>query len=512
MRLILLALACLLLGLCVSGNPLEQYEAHDIQREVVEAQDIIVVIYHGIARDENEELTGKVKLICDEIDEKMTQPYGIQVKTVDCLASAHKTACRNANIAVMPTVHIYADQPKLNPYTKKIYRTPKIWDTRNPNDIKALEKFVSKMYPNLIQRIDIDEDDNGLQQLQEIVASNDKLPVTLLFTEKKITSMLLKSVAVALQGRMTIVEVTSSVSSLINKYKVAKYPTFVTIPATPSVDLETEKYIRYDENVKLRSDLLAHLTTYASAPGTSNGSDDARNQQDSSIKKVGSNIVFTNPNEFSLDLLTHEIAWILAVSQNDPEVAIPDWNKIKKSVEGSIAYAELRCSDGIESDIAMFFCRDGPSSALPYIVMLPFGEGERRKLSTDSVSKWKRVTYVPEEVEEARKAAGDSLPDTAVVEITDDSFSDFITEFLNKKLLPVTHSLTHLLTHSLTHLLTHSGDCDFGQGNAFKHVEKSRAVTSEVCQSQLHVCAVSGVLEFTWKSTITGSYCNPFPS
>ena len=440
MRPMLLVLVCIFLCLCkhVSGNPLEQYEAHDFQRDIVEARDVIVVIYHGIARDENEELTEKVKVICDEINEKVTQPYGIQVKTVDCLASAHKTACRNANIAVMPTVHIYADQPKINPYTKKVYRTPKIWDTRNPNDIKALEKFISKTYPNLIQRIDVDEDDSdatsGLQQLQGIVANNDKLPVTLLFTEKKTTSMLLKSVAVALQDRMTIVEVTSSVSSLINKYKVEKYPTFVTIPATPTVDLETDKYVTYDENVKVRSDLLAHLTTYASEPDASNSPDDAQTTEDNSIKKVGPNIIFTNPDKFSLDLLTHEMAWILAVSQTPPEEAIPDWNKIKKSVEGSVAYAELHCGDHVDN----FFCHNGPSSTLPYVVMLPFGENERKKLGVDSVSKWKRVTYVLDEVEEARKAASDSLPDTAVVEITDDSFNDFITEFLNKKLLPVT--------------------------------------------------------------------------
>jgi hypothetical protein len=72
------------------------------------------------------------------------------------------------------------------------------------------------------------------------------------------------------------------------------------------------------------------------------------------------------------------------------------------------------------------------------VIVLPYGDNERKKLSIDSVSKWKRLMYVPEEVEDARKAAGDTLPDTAVVEITDDSFQDFITDILNKKLLPVT--------------------------------------------------------------------------
>jgi hypothetical protein len=111
-----------------------------------------------------------VKVISDEVYEKLTQTYGIQVKTIDCLASVHKSACRNANIVVMPTVHVYIDQPKVNPYTRKVYRTPKVWDTKNPNDIKALERFVSKIYPNLIQRVDVDEDEGvegaaGLHQV-----------------------------------------------------------------------------------------------------------------------------------------------------------------------------------------------------------------------------------------------------------------------------------------------------------------------------------------------------------
>lgn len=427
-----------------ANSVLEQYESLDFQRDVVESHDVVIAIYHGIARDENEDLTEKVKVISDEVHEKLTQTYGIQVKTIDCLASVHKSACRNANIVVMPTVHVYIDQPKVNPYTKKVYRTPKVWDTKNPNDIKALEKFVSKIYPNLIQRVDVDEDEgvegaSGLQKLQSIVANNNNIPVTLLFTERKTTSLLLKSVAVALQDRMTIVEVANSVSSLIGKYKVAKYPSFVTIPATPTVDLDTDNVVVYDENAKTRSELLAHLTKYAAEPAVGSNPDSASStEQSSGIKRVGSNIIFTNPSEFSLDLLTPDMAWIVAISHTNPDTAIPDWSKTKRSVEGSIAYAELHCNDSTnENKEGNFFCTSGPSST-PYVIVLPHGDNERKKLSIDSVSKWKRLMYVPEEVEDARKAAGDTLPDTAVVEITDDSFQDFITDILNKKLLPVT--------------------------------------------------------------------------
>jgi hypothetical protein len=183
----------------------------------------------------------------------------------------------------------------------------------------------------------------------------------LLFTERKTTSLLLKSVAVALQDRMTIVEVANSVSSLIGKYKVTKYPSFVTIPATPTVDLDTDNVVVYDENVKTRSELLAHLTKYAAESAVGSNPDSASSTEESSgIKRVGSNIIFTNPSEFSLDLLTPDMAWIVAISHTNPDTAIPDWSKTKRSVEGSIAYAELHCNDSSnENKEGTFFCTSG---------------------------------------------------------------------------------------------------------------------------------------------------------
>ena len=88
--------------------------------------------------------------------------------------------------------------------------------------------------------------------------------------------------------------------------------------------------------------------------------------------------VFTDPETFTLDSLSTDAAWMLAVVQSDGSEVGSEWTRTKKWAEGAIRTAELTCGSAAEEvaggALGQELCGGrGPASKLPYVLILPYG-------------------------------------------------------------------------------------------------------------------------------------------
>ena len=158
-----------------------------------------------------------------------------------------------------------------------------------------------------------------------------------------------------------------------------------------------------------------------------NNNTNNNNDDDTSVKSFSS-------SEFSsLSLLSNDNAWILAVTKTGASKEIDNWSKHVQACEGHIKTAQIVCNNDDNDKLGGKLC----SGKLPFIVQIPYGDNNRKKLDENEPLKWKRYIYESNEVDDARKEAGESLPESSVIEINEQIFEGVVQNGHNNKKVTV---------------------------------------------------------------------------
>jgi hypothetical protein len=173
--LLLVVVLVLSLSIFTIGNDLNEYS---VQLQQVFSSSSAYLVFYYMGNDDQSSTFGP---LLSNMREKVEQ-YGIKLGAIDC--SIHKKECKSVTLMTIPSIQLYVDEPVVNPYTKKDYRNGIFFDARTgPNDLKELERFINKNYPNKII--------SNADSLDGYV--NPTIPPAIFFTEKKASSsMLLK--------------------------------------------------------------------------------------------------------------------------------------------------------------------------------------------------------------------------------------------------------------------------------------------------------------------------------
>ena len=206
------------------------------------------------------------------------------------------------------------------------------------------------------------------------------------------------------------------------KYNINKFPQLMVI------DTKNENQY-YDGDLKSRKDIVDWLKQFASSSTNKSKDDSSTKDAHNDKKKTNNNDenelqkTFTSSSFESLSALSSDDAWIVAVTKTGASKEIDNWNKNVQACEGHIKAAEITCLDSTKSDtLGEKLCL----GKLPYIVQIPHGANNRKKLDESEPLKWKRYIYESNEVDEARKEAGESLPESAVIEINEQIFEGIV--------------------------------------------------------------------------------------
>ena len=171
----LLVVLVLSLSIFTNGNDLDEYS---VQLQEVFSSSSAYLVFYYMGNDDQSSNFGP---LLTNMKEKIEQ-YGIELGAIDC--SVFKKECKSVTLTTIPSIQLYIDDPVINPYTKKDYRNGIFFDARSgPNDLKELERFINRNYPNNVVG-NVDSLDNYV---------NPTIPPAIFFTEKKASSsMLLK--------------------------------------------------------------------------------------------------------------------------------------------------------------------------------------------------------------------------------------------------------------------------------------------------------------------------------
>lgn len=395
-------------------------EYTNVQKEIMDSKEAHLVFYHNGLPDSDEETTNFFQLM-NSINDKFVN-FGINVGVVDCKDKLHKKQCKTNSFTQLPSLDLYTDSSKINPYTHKQYRASSKFDG-SINDMKRIERFVSKSYPTHINRL---EDDVALSEFNNILENDNKLPLVVLFSEKKQTSMLMKSISFNFKSNFRFVEVSHDSKEITSKYNINTFPSIVVI------DESVHKYDNIDMN---RPKILEWLSNFVQKIAEEENTTD-----DILISNIKGSKIFSHHSVFSMDEFSNDYAWLLAVVNNDASEEISDWSKVSKWCEGSIKSSELRCSSSTNLDtnennqLGADLCKQ----SLPYIIMIPHGENSRKTLIQKNFpSKWKNNIFKSEDILKAKNMIANSLPDDLVTVFPESMLNEFIGRGLKDGVLSI---------------------------------------------------------------------------
>jgi hypothetical protein len=395
-------------------------EYTNIQKDIMDSKEAHLVFYHNGLPDSDAETNNFIQLM-NSINDKFVN-FGINVGVVDCKDNLHKNQCKKNSFVQLPSLDLYTDTSKINPYTHKQYRSSNKFDG-SINDMKKIERFVSKSYPTHVNRL---EDDVTLSDFNNLLENDNKLPLVVLFSEKKQTSMLLKSISYYYKSNFRFVEVSNESTEITSKYNVNTFPSIIVI--NDSVN----KY----ENVNMnRSNILDWLSNFVQ-----NIAEEETNSNDSLITNVKGSKIFSHHSAFSIDEFSNENGWLLAVVNNDAYEEISEWSKLSRWCEGSIKSSELRCSSNTNvvttenNQLGEDLCKQ----TLPYIIMIPHGENSRKNLIQKNFPlKWKKNIFKSDEIHKSKNMVAESLPDDLVSVFPESMMNEFIGRGLKTGVLSV---------------------------------------------------------------------------
>ena len=187
-------------------------------------------------------------------------------------AETAKKTTQMAGVQGYPSVKVYMPgSGGRNPYTGKMFK-PAV-DYAGPRTARGVVDFATLKLPSLVVPVD----DGSFSSFK----GNGSLPKALLFTKKEETTPLLKSLSLALQGRMLIGEARETAAKATSEFGVSDFPTLVVLPAGKGAAPLT-----YDGELKPAA-LTSFLESHAApAPAAADG-DAASTSEDLAIEVHG---------------------------------------------------------------------------------------------------------------------------------------------------------------------------------------------------------------------------------
>lgn len=431
-RLLLLTVCCLhsllyVPSVLASDEIVNQLDSKSFQSTVLDSHDHWLLLYYGA--DQNfDKFTEKIA--------KNVLNYGISFGTVDCAKEVK--FCNAEGIQVMPTLKFVTGKPELNPYSGKMIRKSDVFDG-GFLDPRSVNKFISKSYPtSAVITILLDSD------LDSFIESNPGLPTSILFSDKAAPSLIFRTIADYFKGRMTFVFVPmKSAAGVAERFKV-------TSTSIGVLESGSKTPIFFDgEDINLRSSIVTWLSTFAADIAVASPDASSATREDPSASQQKQEY---SSSEFSIDTLSTENAWMVAVAKQGTDLP-KQWADAKKGCLGHIRTTILRCSsddltvtaeasaDGDQvADVAtLSFGQQACSksgSSLPYLLLIRHGSAERKKLGSPKL-KWDTIAMDINSHEKALKKLGESLPSTSITGVYENMLPHFVGEGYSKGLATI---------------------------------------------------------------------------
>ncbi|KAG9858847.1 putative disulfide isomerase, partial [Aureobasidium melanogenum] len=138
-----------------------------------------------------------------------------KVAAVNCDEEENKAFCGSMDVKGFPTLKIVRPGKKAG--------RPTVEDYQGPRTAKGIVESVKDKIPSHVKRV-TDKD------LDAWLTENNSSAKAILFSEKGVTSALLKAVAIDFLGSISVAQIRSKEAAAVSLFGVASYPTLVLLP------------------------------------------------------------------------------------------------------------------------------------------------------------------------------------------------------------------------------------------------------------------------------------------
>ena len=271
----------------------------------------------------------------------------------------------------------------------------------------------------------------SVKQFDALLKEKNKLPTAVLFSTKSTISLVYRSIAYALKDRMNLV-FSSVKGDLALSHEIVE-------PKLGVFDVDGRSAKWYDgSDMNSRKELAAWLTIHAKEEQRV---DDGSNDDVLEANSDGQTVF--NASTFQLDAISIDEAWLVAVV--DSKDNRPDkWTAAMKGCVGRIKCAVLVCdhdsttssatpdesSSDVDATTVTFGQKtcQGLQGMLPRYLAVRHGAPARKKLRETGTDKWgSSVLSEAVDHKKVQKFLGESLPETAVIPVTEYNMWQFVT-------------------------------------------------------------------------------------
>jgi hypothetical protein len=335
----------------------------------------------------------------EKFEKKLTS-YGINLGFVDC--PKYKKICQLVQI---PSIHLYLDEPSVNPYTKSKFR--KSIPFVNNLDDRSLAQFLRNqiaLNATLVQKL----------VEYEIELKSFERPHVLLFTDSTQISIFYRVLSYRMRKFFKFVQVTEGVRELRERFNVEDRLALLFLETPTS---EVVKFNSNDGDIRNMSSIVNWLNDiYVKKMGEEQIASNLNIDSEQASSNEEGNALLSFDKSLELNSFSHDNAWIVAVL-DDLNFSNVEWDNTVKWAEGHIRTAQLLCvKEDMKkaSELGLHLCTHNEYSK-PYYLVIPFGDASRKKLRSLKTGSY---TFSKSQLENARKFAAESLPENAVRYLT----------------------------------------------------------------------------------------------
>ncbi|KAK9845433.1 hypothetical protein WJX81_006361 [Elliptochloris bilobata] len=327
----------------------------------------------------------------------------VTVGAVDCDEEVNRPLCSRYGVKGFPTIKVFGPEKQMNPYTKKVGKTPT--DYSGPRTAKALaDAALAALLGASVPAL------KGAEALAAFRGEG-ALPKVVLASAKAAPTPLLRSLALRFKGRLAFATVRDKDAETVAELGLESFPSLVVLPLDGSI-------VRYDGRLKA-ADLIAFLgkhaaaqasTPKAEAPGSSeaiHGGEAAdADAGDKAVPQVVQELLAADVE----NLLAEEDAWLLAFFQEAVpggcEAELKAFNKAVAELGRLVAAGAVNLT--ADATVGAPFNLDAAALSAqpcrPQVLLVPFGEDK------GEAEDWLRYSGPLDSSKELQKFALEAFP------------------------------------------------------------------------------------------------------
>lgn len=404
--------------------------SENLQKQVLNSKTIWLV---GFTNDDDATNHLRFKMVLQELGKNVVD-FHINIAFYDCNQNGKSSlkicSTINPNIIQNPiTAILFTEEPIKNPYTKKSYRTPIIYENF-PRKASELEKFIAKKFApknfhlisNKESAITLDESIHSYRKPTLIVITE--------YGEKSSTSILYKNIA--------------QLYPLIDVYlyKADDFTsTLLTIEELPSVYFAKEGAV-------VKDDIILHSGFYDDFDELVNfiqpfivTADSINEEETIDSPNVDVKLTSTSFNSLTFTDSSNNVLeeWFLLVHKGDIKQDLAtNWKQLESLSGGVVKTGIISCDDqpkeGASNNFGGSLCNQLDDNKNSVIVQLPYGVSARKKVTS---LKSKFTTFASNDIKSAIKAIGKTLPSSVVEEVKEEQFQDALQRAIYQRKLPM---------------------------------------------------------------------------